>query len=44
MAATYMDVESEQHPPSKQGLLAEIWASKVYHLWIVVTLYILCKS
>ena len=43
MAYRSLDVEAEHQEGPKPGLLAEIWATKVYSLWVILTLYILCK-
>lgn len=43
MAAGYMDLESEQQNSPRPGLLKEVRATKVYHIWIVITIYILCE-
>ena len=43
MAAGYMDLESDQQGGPKPGLLREVRATKVYHIWVVITIYILCE-
>lgn len=43
MAIAYVDVEAEKSRQSQPGLLTEVRATRVYHIWIVLAVYILCE-